>query len=106
MTACHAGLLHHAPAVSHNVFHHEQSIQHEAPAHYVHSAPASHSIHAAPAVYAAPSSHGGEDHYVDEYVSAQISTFKTLMVPYHVISRSLSGATAMSLAYGFFYEIK
>ncbi|XP_047526785.1 cuticle protein 8-like [Vanessa atalanta] len=85
--ACNAGLLHHAPAVSHNVIHHE------VPAHYsvqaapaYHAAPAIHSapihtsvIHAAPvvhaapvahAVHAAPVAHGSgheEDHYVDEY---------------------------------------
>ncbi|XP_014365575.2 cuticle protein 7 [Papilio machaon] len=67
MTACHAGLLHHGPAVSHNIVHHEQSIQHEVPVHY--SAPASHGYYAAPAIHAAPAhavaSH--DDHYVDEY---------------------------------------
>ncbi|XP_068630568.1 larval cuticle protein A2B-like [Battus philenor] len=71
MTACQAGLLHHAPAISstHNIVHHEQSIQHQVPVHYaaVHSASApiaSHGYHAAPAVHAVAAQ---EDHYVDEY---------------------------------------
>ncbi|XP_047986102.1 cuticle protein 19-like [Leguminivora glycinivorella] len=83
VAACQAGLLHHAPAVSHqNIVHHEQ--HHETPVHYVHAAPAYHAapaihapihaIHEAPAVHAAPihaihaaPAHHEEDHYVDEY---------------------------------------
>ncbi|KAM3962326.1 uncharacterized protein ACR2FA_003557 [Aphomia sociella] len=80
VAVCHAGLLHHAPAVSsQNIVRHDQPIHHEAPIHYaevhsapiVHAAPAIHAaqihsapIHAAP-IHVAPVQH--EDHYVDEY---------------------------------------
>ncbi|CAG4941766.1 unnamed protein product [Parnassius apollo] len=77
MTACKAGLLHHAPAVSsYNIVRHDQNIQHEIPIHY--AAPAantgsaiysSSAIHSAPENHAAPADSVGahEDHYVDEY---------------------------------------
>ncbi|CAH2992285.1 unnamed protein product [Chilo suppressalis] len=80
VAACHAGLLHHAPAVSsQNIVRHDQTVHHEAPVHYaqaVHAAPIVHSapvaVHAAPvAVHAAPiaihAAPSHEDHYVDEY---------------------------------------
>ncbi|XP_023954662.1 cuticle protein 7-like [Bicyclus anynana] len=77
--ACNAGYIHHAPAVSHNIVHHE------VPAHYTaqsaqsyHAAPVIHTavshvapvVHAAPVVHSAPAAHGSGyegDHYVGEF---------------------------------------
>ncbi|XP_063379070.1 cuticle protein 19-like [Cydia fagiglandana] len=72
VAACQAGLLHHAPAVSHqNIVHHEQ--HHETPVHYVHAAPAYHAapaVHAAPAYHAAPAVHAAPAYHAAPAVHA------------------------------------